>query len=129
MQNEYRKNRSNFDGPELWRKAKKGSGVILGGLLWWAGYMFSRGGFEAFLDLPKDHWLGFLMGIVVTWLQLNLNEGSYKHPTLFYSGLSSYIYGFFTNWFGLFLFQANFFGDNILATFISHPVEWVIRVV
>jgi len=118
-----------LNGPDIWRKGKRVSGVILGGLVWWMGYGFSRGGFEYFLDLPKDHWMGFVLGIVVTWLQINLNEGLKDQPMLFVSGILSYLYGFFTNWLGLFAFQSKFFLVGVFTAFEANPFEWFTRVV
>lgn len=114
--------------PEVWKKFKRITGIILGAFIWWAGFSFSRSGFERFLDLPAGHWLGILLGISVTWLQLNLNEGLREHPTLFYSGIGSYIYGFFTNWYGLFAFQTAFFSAGLYEAFLNSPFECLMRI-
>ena len=117
------------NGKEIYVFLKTKSGIILGALLWVAGYNFSRLGFTRYLGIPESHWLGYLLGVVVTWLQGSLNEGTNNHPTLYVSGILSYVYGIFTNIMGLMAFQLVFFQAGIISTVLSEPFEASMRII
>lgn len=116
-------------GYELYKFLKTKSGFILGVLMWFAGFYFSKLGFTRYLDLPENHPLGYLLGATITWLQISLNEGTNNHPTLYVSGILSYVYGIFTNWMGLLSFQLVFFSNGLIYALENSLTETIIRVI
>src|ERR671939_546845 len=73
-------------------------------LLWFMSVQFSVDGF-AFI-LPKYKWMGYLLAIAVTVIELVFNEEGMNHSlTVVAVGLLSYLYGIITNIIGIWTAQ------------------------
>ena len=73
-------------------------------LLWFISVQFSVDGF-AFI-LPKYKWMGYLLALSVTVIELVFNEEGMKHSlTVVAIGILSYLYGIMTNIMGVWVAQ------------------------
>ena len=69
-------------------------------LLWFMSVQFSVDGFG--FILPKYKWMGYLLAISVTVIELVFNEEGMNHSlTVVAVGLMSYLYGIVTNVIGI----------------------------
>ncbi len=75
-------------------------------LLWFISVQFSVDGF-AFI-LPKYRWMGYLLALSITVIELVFNEEGMKHSlTVVAIGILSYLYGIVTNIIGIWAAQGS----------------------
>ena len=80
--------------------------VLVALLLWFISVQFSVDGFN--FILPKYRWMGYLLAIAVTVIELVFNEEGMRHSlTLVAVGLVSYLYGILTNVVGVWAAQGS----------------------
>jgi hypothetical protein len=85
--------------------------VVIAIALWFISVQFSVDGFK--FVLPNYAWVGYVLAISVTVLELVFNEEGMNHSlTIVAIGLLSYIYGIVTNILGIWVAQ----GSPELAT-------------
>lgn len=90
-------------------------------LLWFISVQFSVDGFR--FILPKYQWMGYLLALSITVIELVFNEEGMQHSlTLAAIGLLSYLYGIVTNIIGIWVAQ----GASNLA---ENPVQLLFPVV
>jgi len=93
---------------DKWMRLKKMMAVVVSIALWFASTMFSYKGFN--LSIPEMSWLGWVLAIAVTVIELVFNTDIQKlNMTLFFSGIVAYSYGIWTNVTGFFLVQGGTF--------------------
>jgi hypothetical protein len=70
--------------------------VILAVTAWFLSIRFSKNGFS--LDAPNMAWMGWLLGLIVTGVELAFNDRNQKQTlTIIIIGLICYSYGVWTN--------------------------------
>ncbi len=75
-------------------------------LLWFMSVQFSVDGFN--FILPRYKWMGYLLALSVTVIELVFNEEGMKHSlTVVAIGLLSYLYGIMTNIIGIWAAQGS----------------------
>ncbi len=75
-------------------------------LLWFMSVQFSVDGFN--FILPRYKWMGYLLALSVTIIELVFNEEGMKHSlTVVAIGLLSYLYGIMTNIIGIWAAQGS----------------------
>jgi hypothetical protein len=75
-------------------------------LLWFISVQFSVDGFK--FILPKYQWIGYLLAIAITVIELVFNEEGMEHTlTITTIGLLSYLYGIVTNIIGIWVAQGS----------------------
>ena len=75
-------------------------------VLWFVSVQFSADGFN--FALPRYMWVGYLLAIAVTVIELVFNEEGMNHSlTLVAVGLLSYAYGIVTNILGIWAAQGS----------------------
>ncbi len=80
-------------------------------LLWFISVQFSVDGFN--FILPRYKWMGYLLALSVTVIELVFNEEGMKHSlTVVAIGLLSYLYGIMTNIIGIWVAQGSPDGSN-----------------
>lgn len=80
--------------------------VLVALLLWLISVLFSVDGFN--FILPKYRWMGYLLALAVTIIELVFNEEGMRHSlTLVTVGLLSYLYGMATNVIGVWVAQGS----------------------
>lgn len=80
--------------------------ILVALLLWFMSVQFSVDGFN--FVLPKYQWMGYLLALAVTALELVFNEEGMRHSlTLVTVGLLSYLYGIITNVIGVWVAQGS----------------------
>ena len=73
-------------------------------LLWFMSVQFSVDGFG--FILPKYKWMGYLLALSITVIELVFNEEGMKHSlTVVAIGILSYLYGIMTNIIGIWAAQ------------------------
>lgn len=93
---------------DKWMRLKKFMAVLVAIALWFASMRFSYEGFN--LSLPEMAWLGWILAIAVTVIELVFNTDIQKlNMTLFFAGLIAYAYGIWTNVAGFFAVQGGTF--------------------
>src|SRR5512135_2402321 len=87
-------------------------------LLWFMSVQFSVDGFS--FILPRYQWMGYLLALSVTVIELVFNEEGMGHSlTVVAVGLVSYLYGIATNIIGIWAAQGspNVAGNPIAMVF------------
>lgn len=80
------------------------SAVLIAVLMWFVSVQFSVDGFN--FVLPRYRWVGILLAIAVTVIELVFNEEGMRHSlTIIAAGLLSYCYGVATNILGIWVAQ------------------------
>ena len=75
-------------------------------ILWTIGIIFSTDGFS--FIVPKYSWMGGILAVVVTCLEIILNERGDKHTlSIFLAGIGSYAFDIYTNVAGILISQGN----------------------
>ncbi len=75
-------------------------------LLWFISVQFSVDGFN--FILPKYKWMGYLLALSITVIELVFNEEGMQHSlTVVAIGLLSYLYGIMTNIIGIWVAQGS----------------------
>lgn len=75
-------------------------------ILWFISVQFSADGFK--FALPRYSWIGYVLAIAVTVIELVFNEEGMNHSlTLVAVGLLSYAYGVVTNILGIWAAQGS----------------------
>src|SRR4029079_9699838 len=75
-------------------------------VLWFISVQFSASGFN--FALPRYAWIGYVLAIAVTVIELVFNEEGMNHSlTLVAVGLLSYAYGIVTNIIGIWAAQGS----------------------
>jgi hypothetical protein len=75
-------------------------------LLWFISVQFSVDGFG--FILPKYKWMGYLLALSITVIELVFNEEGMSHSlTVVAIGLLSYLYGIVTNVIGIWVAQGS----------------------
>ncbi len=75
-------------------------------LLWFISVQFSVDGFN--FILPRYKWMGYLLALSVTVIELVFNEEGMQHSlTVVAIGLLSYLYGIMTNIIGIWAAQGS----------------------
>ncbi len=75
-------------------------------LLWFMSVQFSVDGFN--FILPRYKWMGYLLALSVTVIELVFNEEGMSHSlTVVAIGILSYLYGIVTNIVGIWAAQGN----------------------
>lgn len=75
-------------------------------LLWFISVQFSVDGFN--FILPKYKWMGYMLALSVTIIELVFNEEGMKHSlTVVAVGILSYLYGIVTNIIGIWVAQGS----------------------
>lgn len=93
---------------DKWVRLKRIMAVLVAIALWFASMMFSYKGFN--LSIPEMSWLGWVLAIAVTVIELVFNTDIQKlNLTLFVSGILAYAYGIWTNVAGFFVVQGGTF--------------------
>lgn len=78
--------------------------VVIAVLMWFVSVQFSVDGFN--FVLPRYQWVGILLAVAVTVIELVFNEEGMGHSlTIVSAGLLSYIYGIATNVLGIWVAQ------------------------
>lgn len=93
-------------GDDLYGKIIRGSGVLLAIGLWVISMRFSVSGFQ--IASQEDAWVGWVLGLTVTYLQILFNRGA-KNQTIYYAGILAYVYGLTTNLVGIMALRGNSF--------------------
>ncbi|HZQ11107.1 MAG TPA: hypothetical protein VFD70_31340 [Anaerolineae bacterium] len=90
-------------------------------ILWFISVQFSANGFN--FVLPRYAWVGYVLAISVTVIELVFNEEGMNHSlTIVAIGLLSYLYGIVTNIVGIWSAQGS-------PDFASNPISLVFPVV
>ncbi|MBI4674017.1 MAG: hypothetical protein HY741_20415 [Chloroflexi bacterium] len=80
--------------------------VVVATVLWFISVQFSADGFK--FVLPRYAWIGYVLAIAVTVIELVFNEEGMNHTlTLVTVGLLSYGYGIVTNIIGIWAAQGS----------------------
>lgn len=80
--------------------------VVIAILLWFVSVQFSVDGFN--FVLPRYRWVGYLLAIAVTVIEIVFNEEGMRHSlTIVAVGLVSYAYGVSTNVLGIWVAQGS----------------------
>jgi hypothetical protein len=80
--------------------------ILVALVLWFISLQFSVDGFN--FIVPKYQWMGYLLAVSVTILELVFNEAGMKHSlTLIAVGIVSYLYGIATNITGVWVAQGS----------------------
>ncbi len=80
--------------------------VVIAILLWFVSVQFSVDGFN--FVLPRYRWVGYLLAIAVTVIEIVFNEEGMRHSlTIVAVGLVSYAYGISTNVMGIWVAQGS----------------------
>ena len=80
--------------------------ILVALLLWFMSVQFSVDGFN--FILPKYQWMGYLLAVAVTILELVFNEEGMRHTlTLVAVGFLAYVYGVVTNVLGVWVAQGS----------------------
>lgn len=75
-------------------------------MLWFVSVQFSVEGFN--FVLPKYRWVGYLLAIAVTMIEIVFNEEGMRHSlTIVAVGIVSYFYGIATNVLGIWVAQGS----------------------
>ena len=75
-------------------------------LLWFISVQFSVDGFN--FILPKYKWMGYLLALSITVIELVFNEEGMQHSlTVVAIGILSYLYGIMTNIIGIWAAQGS----------------------
>ena len=75
-------------------------------LLWFISVQFSVDGFS--FILPKYKWMGYMLALSITVIELVFNEEGMKHSlTVVAIGMLSYLYGIVTNVIGIWVAQGS----------------------
>lgn len=78
--------------------------VVIAVLMWFVSVQFSVDGFN--FVLPRYQWVGILLAVAVTVIELVFNEEGMHHSlTIIAAGLLSYVYGSATNILGIWVAQ------------------------
>lgn len=80
--------------------------AVIAVLLWFVSVQFSVDGFN--FILPKYRWVGYLLAIAVTMIEIVFNEEGMRHSlTIVAVGIVSYFYGVATNVMGIWVAQGS----------------------
>src|SRR5262245_22364730 len=80
--------------------------VVVAAVLWFVSVQFSADGFK--FVLPQYAWVGYVLAISVTVIELVFNEEGMSHSlTVVAIGLLSYAYGIVTNILGIWAAQGS----------------------
>jgi hypothetical protein len=77
--------------------------------------------------LPELAWVGWVLAIAITVLQLIFNKGVYSNPTLFAAGILAYVYGVITNIIGI--MRAQQILDSLISEFTTDMGHYVPRAI
>jgi len=82
---------------------------------WLISIQFSKNGFG--FSVPAYAWIGYILGVGVTVIELVFNNDGKKHTlTLYAAGVLAYMYGVYTNIVGFWLAQGSpILGDDPLV--------------
>ncbi|MBI4675901.1 MAG: hypothetical protein HY741_30030 [Chloroflexi bacterium] len=80
--------------------------AVIAILLWFVSVQFSVDGFN--FVLPKYRWVGYLLAVAVTMIEIVFNEEGMRHSlTIVTVGIVSYVYGIATNVMGIWVAQGS----------------------
>lgn len=84
---------------QKWTTIKRILAVLMAIGLWFLSVKFSQQGFG--ITLPAYAWMGYILALSVTVMELVLNSGNGLNPTLYVAGIIAYLYGIGTNIYGI----------------------------
>lgn len=116
------------DRSDLYDTVIKLVGIGLAIALWVISMRFSVDGFQ--IATEEDAWIGWVLGGLVTYLQVLFNRGS-KNETMYWAGVIAYVYGLSTNLMGIMAvrgeaFTLSMFSDNFFGALLQIVVVFAI---